>query len=318
MKYRRLGNSGLKLSELSYGSWVTFGNQIDVNLASELIKTAYDAGVNFFDNAEAYAAGESEKIMGDALYKLKFPRDTWCVSSKVFWGGDLPTQIGLSAKHIHDCCNKALKRLKVDYLDLYFCHRPDPDTPIEETVRAMDNLIKQGKILYWGTSEWSADQIEQAFKIANKNYLTPPTMEQPQYNLLNRDRFENEYKPIFEKYSMGTTIWSPLCSGILTGKYKNGIPKDARFSIESYKWLWEKFKEDGIEKEFTKIEKFCELANELKLTPAQLAIKWCLNNSNVSTVILGASKVEQLKQNLDSINLINHNIDFKKIEKLFE
>jgi len=317
LNYRKLGNSGLKVSELSYGSWVTFGNQIDVKLASELLKTAYDAGVNFFDNAEAYASGQSEKIMGKALKKLKIPRDSWCISSKVFWGGELPTQIGLSAKHINDCCHSALKRLKVEYLDLYFCHRPDPDTPIEETVRAMDNLIRQGKILYWGTSEWSAKQIDSAFKIAKKNYLTPPTMEQPQYNLLNRERVEIEYKPIFDKYSIGTTIWSPLCSGILTGKYKKGVPKDSRFSIESYKWLWEKFKEDGIEKKFTKIKKFCEISNELKLTPAQLAIKWCLNNTNVSTVILGASNKKQLQENLKVFDIDSSKINFKNIENCF-
>ncbi len=317
MNYRKLGKSGLKISELSYGSWVTFGNQIDTKLAKELIKTAYDSGVNFFDNAEAYAYGQSEEIMGKALSQLKIPRDTWCVSSKVFWGGELPTQRGLSAKHIHDCCNSALKRLKVDYLDLYFCHRPDPDTPIEETVRAMDNLIKQGKVIYWGTSEWSASQIESAYLIAKENFLTPPTMEQPQYNLLNREKLEIEYKPIFEKFSLGTTIWSPLCSGILTGKYRYGIPNNSRFSIESYSWLWDKFREDGIEKKFKEIGKFCELAKKFNLTPAQLAIKWCLNNENVSTVILGASNINQLKENLDIYDKKTDDLNIKDIENCF-
>ena len=230
MQYRNLGNSGLKVSELSFGSWVTFVNQLNEKNALECMAYAYDKGINFFDNAEAYASGESEVLMGKVLKKLKWDRDTFIVSSKVFWGGELPTQRGLSKKHIHDACNAALKRLQVDYLDLFFCHRPDPDTPISETVYAMNDLIHQGKILYWGTSEWTAEEISQAYEFAIENNLTPPTMEQPQYNLLDRQRFEVEYKPIFEKYNMGTTTWSPLASGALTGKYLEGVPDGSRTS----------------------------------------------------------------------------------------
>lgn len=298
MQYRKLGKSGLQLSELSYGSWVTFGNQIDENLACKLIKTAYDAGVNFFDNAEAYATGESEKIMGNALKKLGIKRDTWCISSKVFWGGELPTQRGLSRKHIHDCCHLAMKRLQVDYLDLYFCHRPDPDTPIEETVRAMDVLVRQGKILYWGTSEWSAQQIIKAHKIAAEFNLTPPTMEQPEYNMLNRERFEFEYLNLYKKYGMGTTIWSPLASGILSGKYNNGIPKNSRFKLDSYSWLWDSFIEQNGQEKIEKVKQLIPIAENLNITSAQLALLWCLQNSNVSTIILGASNIDQLNENL--------------------
>ncbi len=298
MNYRNLGNSGLKLSELSLGSWVTFGNQVFEDDAYDLIKCAYDKGVNFFDNAEAYTLGQSETIMGKALKKLDAPRDTWCVSSKVFFGGELPTQRGLSRKHIHDCCHAAMNRLQVDYLDLYFCHRPDPETPVEETVRAMDVLVKQGKILYWGTSEWSAEQIMDAHRIAAQFNLTPPTMEQPQYNMLHRDRFEIEYAPLYEKVGLGTTIWSPLASGILTGKYNNGIPKNSRFQLESYSWLWDRFSEEGGQQKMEKVKQVTELADVLKITPAQLALLWCLMNKNVSTVILGASSTEQLNENL--------------------
>lgn len=237
MEYRRLGRSGLKVSALSLGSWVTFGKQVDLNDAKTLLKTAYDSGVNFFDNAEGYEAGESEKIMGDAIDALGLPRDTFVVSSKVFWGGEKPTQLGLSAKHVRDACDAALRRLKVDYLDLFFCHRPDVDTPIEETVRAMHQLVMQGKIVYWGTSEWNAQQLTEAHAIARQEHLTPPTMEQPQYNMFNRDKVEGEYRPIYEQYGLGTTIWSPLASGILTGKYLDGIPDDSRMNLPGYEWL---------------------------------------------------------------------------------
>ena len=218
MQYRRLGRSGLKLSSLSLGSWVTFSYQLDDSAAIRLLKVAYDAGVNFFDNAEVYAAGESELMMGRALKRLGWSRDTFCVSSKVYWGGGRPTQRGLSRKHVHDACHAALKRLQLDYLDLFFCHRPDLETPIEETVRAMHDLVAQGKVLYWGTSEWSAQQIQQAYGIARAHGLTPPTMEQPQYNMLHRDRVEREYRPLYDEIGLGTTIWSPLASGVLTGK----------------------------------------------------------------------------------------------------
>ena len=298
MNYRRLGKTGLKVSELSYGSWVTFSFQLALDDATDMIRLAYDGGVNFFDNAEAYASGESEVLMGNILKKLNWNRDTYIVSSKVFWGGEMPTQRGLSKKHIHDACNAALKRLKVDYLDLFFCHRPDPDTPIIETVYAMNDLLHQGKIMYWGTSEWSAKEIKEAFLCAEKYNLRGPSMEQPQYNILYRERFEKEYKNIFKKYQIGSTIWSPLASGLLTGKYNEGIPNKSRFKVKGYEWLSESMKEV----DFTKIKKIVNLSKKLNIKPSQLAILWCLKNKNVSTVIIGASKLSQLKENLKSIN----------------
>ena len=297
MEYRNLGPSGLKISELSFGSWVTFVNQLKEKQATDCMALAYERGVNFFDNAEAYASGKSEILMGKILKKLKWDRDTYIVSSKAFWGGDLPTQRGLSKKHIHDACNAALKRLQVDYLDLFFCHRPDPETPIIETVYAMNDLLQQGKIMYWGTSEWSAKEIKKAFSISKKYNLRGPTMEQPQYNMLHKDRFEKEYKDIFKKYNLGATIWSPLASGILTGKYNNGIPANSRFKVTGYEWL-----ADSIEEiDFNKIKNFNTISKKLGIKLSQLAIIWCLKNKNVSTVILGASKLSQLKENLDSI-----------------
>lgn len=297
MEYRNLGNSGLKVSALSFGSWVTFVNQLGVKTATDCMSYAYENGVNFFDNAEAYASGESEMLMGKILKKLNWSRDTYIVSSKAFWGGELPTQKGLSKKHLHDACNAALERLQVDYLDLYFCHRPDPETPIIETVYAMNDLLQQGKILYWGTSEWSADEIVTAHKEAKKNNLRGPLMEQPQYNILHRDRFEREYKPLYKKYGLGTTIWSPLASGLLTGKYNKGIPKKSRFTVKGYEWLGESM--GSVD--FKKIKLVDKIATKLGITPSQLSILWCLYNKNVSTVILGASNLKQLKENLDSM-----------------
>jgi voltage-dependent potassium channel beta subunit len=307
MEYRKLGESGLKVSELSFGSWVTFVNQLTEKKALDCMAYAYEHGVNFFDNAEAYASGKSEILMGNILKKLKWDRDTYIVSSKVFWGGESPTQKGLSKKHIHDACHAALKRLKVDYLDLFFCHRPDPDTPIIETVYAMNDLLQQGKIMYWGTSEWSADNIKDAFKCAAKYNLRGPTMEQPQYNILCRERFEQEYKNIFKKYKIGSTIWSPLASGVLTGKYNKGIPEKSRFKVKGYEWLADSM----AEIDFNKITKIIKLSKKLNIKPSQLAILWCLKNKNVSTVIIGASKLSQLKENLESLNysdIINQNI----------
>ena len=301
MEYRRLGISGLKVSELSFGSWVTFVNQLDKKTAMDCMQYAYDNGVNFFDNAEAYASGESEILMGEILKKLKWTRDSYIVSSKVFWGGELPTQRGLSKKHVNDACNSALKRLQVDYLDLYFCHRPDPDTPIIETVYAMNDLLQQGKIMYWGTSEWSAEEIEEAFTCSKEYGLRPPAMEQPQYNILFRERFENEYENIFNKYKIGSTIWSPLASGILTGKYNDGIPLKSRFKVKGYEWLADSINESDQDK----IKKLSYISKELNISLAQLSIIWCLKNINVSTVILGASKVSQLKENLDSIKYVD-------------
>ncbi|MBV67807.1 MAG: aldo/keto reductase [Candidatus Marinimicrobia bacterium] len=298
MEYRNLGKSGLKVSELSFGSWVTFVNQLGLKTATNCMSYAYEHGVNFFDNAEAYASGKSEILMGKILKKLNWTRDTYIVSSKAFWGGQLPTQKGLSKKHLHDACNAALKRLQVEYLDLYFCHRPDPETPIIETVYAMNDLIYQGKILYWGTSEWSAKEIKKAHDEAEKNNLRGPLMEQPQYNILHRDRFEKEYKPLYKKYGLGTTIWSPLASGLLTGKYDKGIPKKSRFTVKGYEWLGESLNSVDLKK----IRNVQKIATSLGITPSQLSILWCLKNENVSTVILGASNLKQLKENLDSIN----------------
>lgn len=303
MEYRRLGRSGLKVSALSLGSWVTFGKQVDLNDAKTLLKTAYDSGVNFFDNAEGYEAGESEKIMGDAIDALGLPRDTFAVSSKVFWGGDKPTQLGLSAKHVRDACDAALRRLKVDYLDLFFCHRPDVDTPIEETVRAMHQLVMQGKIVYWGTSEWNARQLTEAHAIARQEHLTPPTMEQPQYNMFNRDKVEGEYRPIYEQYGLGTTIWSPLASGILTGKYLDGIPDDSRMNLPGYEWLKDNFLSETGKARLQKVRQLKPIADELGLSLTHLSLAWCLKNPNVSTVILGASRLSQLEDNLKALDV---------------
>lgn len=305
MEYRRLGKAGLKVSALSLGSWVTFGKQVDIGEARTLLKTAYDAGVNFFDNAEAYEAGESEKIMGEALVALGLPRDTFAVSSKVFWGGEKPTQLGLSAKHVRDACDAALRRLKVDYLDLFFCHRPDIDTPIEETVRAMHALVQQGKVIYWGTSEWSAQQITEAYAVAGACGLTPPTMEQPQYHLLHRDRVEREYAPLYENFGLGTTIWSPLASGLLTGKYNDAIPDDSRLNLPGYEWLKDLWASEEGQKKLEKIRKLTALAEEIGISVTHLSLAWCLKNSNVSTVILGASRLSQLKDNLASLDALD-------------
>ncbi|NOT32408.1 MAG: aldo/keto reductase [Planctomycetes bacterium] len=304
MQYRRLGRSGLQLSALSFGSWVTFSTQVDEGAAGELMKLAYDAGVNFFDNAEAYAAGESEVLMGRVLKKMGWGRDSYCVSSKVFWGGKLPTQRGLSKKHVRDCCHAALRRLQVEYLDLYFCHRPDLDTPIEETVRAMNELIAQGKVLYWGTSEWRADEIAAAHGVARALGLAGPTMEQPQYNLFARERVEREYLRLYEDIGLGTTIWSPLASGVLSGKYAEGVPKGSRMTLAGYEWLRERLESDAGREKVRKTRELASLAKELGASVAQLAIAWCLVNPRVSTVILGATKPAQLRENLAALDVV--------------
>ncbi len=308
MQYRRLGSTGLQLSALSFGAWVTFGNQVGRGEARELIAAAWDHGITFFDNAEGYADGEAERVMGDVLADLRLPRDGWCVSSKVFFGAakdPRPTQKGLSRKHVHDACHDALKRLRVDYLDLYFCHRPDPDTPIAETVWAMDTLIRQGKVLYWGTSEWPAAAIREAHKVARMHHLQPPTMEQPQYNLLHRERVELEYAPLYGECGMGTTIWSPLASGLLTGKYNEGVPADARLGKASYGWLQRMVLGDAESRRVERARRFTALAADLGVAPAPLAIAWCLRNPHVSTVLLGASRKEQLLQNLEALDLVD-------------
>lgn len=305
MEYRNLGKSGLQLSELSLGSWLTFGKQIGNNIAEELMHLAYNKGVNFFDNAEIYANGESEIVMGEILKKSYWSRDSYVVSSKVFFGiqgliDSKPTQKGLNRKHITEACHQALKRLQVDYLDLYFCHRPDKNTPIEETVWAMHNLITQGKVLYWGTSEWSAQEIMEAHVAAERYNLIPPTMEQPQYNMLHRDKFEVEFELLYKNWGMGTTIWSPLASGVLTGKYNGSQkPTDTRLQIEGLEWLKDKM---VTETHLAKVDQLKTIANELGLSLPVLAIAWCLKNQNVSTVMLGASKTSQLEETLTAVD----------------
>lgn len=308
MKYRRLGRSGLKLSALSFGSWVTFGRQLDVKRAEDCMIAAYDAGVNFFDNAEAYARGESEILMGKVLKKAGWSRDSYVVSSKVFWGAvpdPKPTQMGLSRKHVIEACHQALRRLQLDYLDLYFCHRPDRETPIEETVRAMHDLVIQGKVLYWGTSEWSAQQIMEAYSIARQYGLTPPTMEQPQYHMFHRERVEVEYDRLYREIGLGTTIWSPLASGLLTGKYNNGIPEDSRANIKGFEWLKDRFQSEEYQRHIEKIRELAVIAEELDTNMPRLALAWCLKNPNVSTVITGASRIEQVEDNLQALLLVD-------------
>ncbi|HUM47938.1 MAG TPA: aldo/keto reductase, partial [Chitinophagales bacterium] len=295
--------AGLPLSVVSLGSWLTFGKQIEDDVAEKLMKTAYDHGVNFFDNAEIYARGKSEKVMGKILKKMKWDRDSYCVSSKVFFGvGKFPTQKGLHRKHVTEACEQAMKRLNVKYLDLYFCHRPDPETPIEETVWAMHHLIQQGKILYWGTSEWSANQITEAHTIAGRHHLIGPSMEQPQYNMLHRERFESEYSILFARFGMGSTIWSPLASGLLTGKYLSENADNTRLSMAGMEWLKEQKLNDQTA--LDKVRKLKKIADELNVSLAKFAIAWCLKNPNVSTVLLGASKVEQLTENLAAVEVV--------------
>jgi voltage-dependent potassium channel beta subunit len=306
MQYRRLGATGLPLSALSFGAWVTFGTKIGRGEARELIAQAWDAGINFFDNAETYANGEAERIMGDALADLRLPRDGWCVSSKVFFGAvdaPRPTQRGLSRKHVVDACHQALKRLRVDYLDLYYCHRPDPDTPVEETVAAMDLLVRQGKVLYWGTSEWPADTIRAAAKFARQHGLAVPVVEQPQYNLLHRERVEFEYAPLYAELGLGLTTWSPLASGLLSGKYQQGAPADSRLETPGYAWLARSMFGGEREARLAQVARFLGVARELGTEPAPLAIAWCLKNPRVSSVILGATRPEQLAQNLTALEL---------------
>jgi voltage-dependent potassium channel beta subunit len=300
MNYRRLGKAGLKVSELSLGAWVTYGGQVGQDIAERCMAEAWEHGVNFFDNAEGYAEGNAEIVMGNAFKRLGWKREEFVVSTKVFWGGNGPNQTGLSHKHVIEGVNNALRRLQVEYVDLCFCHRPDPETPIEETVRAMDILVKQGKVFYWGTSEWSAAEIAYAYAVAKENHLTPPSMEQPQYNMLVRDRFEKEYAPLYRDLGYGTTIWSPLASGILTGKYNDGVPEDSRANLKGYEWL----KNAMLRPEWLeKVRQLKPIADELGCTQAQLALAWCLTNENVSTVITGASRPEQVRENMKALDV---------------
>jgi voltage-dependent potassium channel beta subunit len=304
MEYNRLGKSGLKVSALSLGSWLTFGKQIENGIAERLMDVAYENGVNFFDSAEIYSKGESERVMGAILSKKDWSRDSYIVSSKAFFGdgGLLPTQKGLNRKHLVEACEAAIKRLQVDYLDLFFCHRPDKETPIEETVWTMHNLIQQGKILYWGTSEWSAQEIMEAHMIARQYNLIGPTMEQPQYNMFERAKVEVEFDQVYKTVGLGTTIWSPLASGLLTGKYNDGMPEETRLSIEGLEWLRDRtLAEEGIEK----VRELTVFAKELGMSMPQLGVAWCNANPNVSTVILGASKVSQLEENLKVVDLMD-------------
>lgn len=305
MEYRRMGRSGLQLSVLSYGSWVTFHKQIDDSIADELMGIAYDNGINFFDNAEAYALGESEKMMGRILKKKNWDRTSYTVSSKAFFGWrgkeNKPNQTGLSRKHLMEACHEALQRLQLDYLDLFFCHRPDPNVPIEEVVWTMHNLIQQGKILYWGTSQWSGAEIMEAHRVAQQYGLIGPTVEQPQYNMFERFKVEQDYLPVFQNVGLGTTIWSPLAAGFLTGKYLNGIPDDSRLAIQGFDWLKERWVQEA---KIEKVKKLAVLAQEMGVSLAELAIAWTIKNPNVTTAILGATKKQQLEENLKALQVL--------------
>lgn len=321
MEYRRLGRSGLELSVLSFGSWVTFHKQVDDNSADELMGIAYDRGINFFDNAEVYALGESEKMMGRVLKKKNWDRTSYTVSSKAYFGWrgkeDKPNQTGLSRKHLFEACHEALQRLQLDYLDLFFCHRPDVKVPIEEVVWTMHNLIQQGKILYWGTSQWSGAEIMEAHRVAHQHHLIGPVMEQPQYNMFERFKMEQDYLPVFRNVGLGTTIWSPLAAGFLTGKYNEGIPDGSRLAMEGFDWLKERWLQD---EKIKKARKLTELAKKLNVSLASLAIAWTIRNPNVTTAILGATKKEQLEENLKAlevVKLLTPDV-LEKIEKILQ
>ncbi len=303
MNYRRLGSAGLKLSELSLGSWVTYGAQVDESKSIALMKSAYDAGVNFFDNAEAYALGQSEIIMGNTLKKLGWRRVSYSISTKFFWGlNEGPNErFTLNRKYLMQAIEGSLKRLQLDYVDLIFCHRPDPETPVEETVRAMHDIISQGKALYWGTSEWSAEQIMQAYMIADRHHLHKPQMEQPQYNMFAREKVEKEFLRLYRETGLGLTTWSPLDSGILTGKYNGGIPAGSRLAMQGYEWLRDR---ELTTEKIGKVKELMPIASDLGCSLAQLAIAWCVKNQNVSTVITGASRPEQLAENIKSLEIV--------------
>jgi len=321
MEYRKMGKTGLQLSTLSFGSWVTFHKQINDGIADELMGIAYDAGVNFFDNAEVYAAGESEKMMGRVLSKKNWDRTSIVLSSKAYFGwrgkANKPNQTGLSRKHLTEACHEALIRLQTDYLDLYYCHRPDKTTPIEEVVQTMNTLIQQGKILYWGTSEWSGVEIMEAHRVAAAMHLIGPSVEQPQYNLFERAKMENEYLEIFKNLGMGTTIWSPLASGLLTGKYNDDIPEGSRFQLEGFEWLRDRLL---MQESIKKVQLLGAMAKALKVSTASLSIAWCIKNPNVSTAILGATNKAQLVDNLTAIDtaaLLTAEM-MEQIENIFE
>jgi voltage-dependent potassium channel beta subunit len=305
MIYRRLGRSGLKVSVLSFGSWVSFGPQLDIDKAAACMEEARDHGVNFFDNAEAYAGGKSEQIMGDVIAKLGWERHSYVISSKFFWGLHGEEAINsyhtLNRKYLMEAIDASLERFGLDYLDLIFCHRADPDTPIEETVWAMSDIVSSGKALYWGTSEWTADEIRAAYEIAERHHLHKPLMEQPQYNLVERDKVEKEYARLYEDIGLGLTTWSPLASGLLTGKYVDGVPEGSRATLEGYDWLKKMVTNEEAN---AKVVKLKEVADDLGCTLAQLSIAWCAKNENVSTVITGASRPEQVTENMKALDVM--------------
>jgi voltage-dependent potassium channel beta subunit len=320
MEYRNLGSAGLKVSALSYGAWVTFGTQIGEDMAFELMKTAFDAGVNFFDNAEAYAGGEAENIMGKVIKRAGWKRSDLVLSTKIFWGGSGPNDRGLSRKHIVEGMDAALQRLQTDYVDLVFAHRPDIHTPIEETVRAFDHVINQGKAFYWGTSEWSAEQIMEAYAVARREHLIPPQMEQPQYHMFHRDKVEREFAHLYDEIGLGTTIWSPLASGLLTGKYNQGMPEGTRATLEGYEWLRSRFEDEEAVQRIAKVGELLNIADDLGVSMAQLALAWTLKNPNISTTITGSSKPEQIVENMKAIEVISQLDDdvMEKIETILD
>jgi voltage-dependent potassium channel beta subunit len=306
MEYRRLGGSGLQVSALSLGAWITIGGQIGEEATLECMRTAREAGVNFFDNAEAYAHGNAETVMGKAIRRLGWKRSDVVVSTKLFWGGHGPNDLGLSRKHLREGTEASLARLGLDYVDLLFCHRPDPRTPIEETVRAMSWLVDRGWTLYWGTSEWDARQVQAAYAIARQEHLVPPQMEQPQYNMFHRARVEIELAPLYREIGLGTTIWSPLASGLLTGKYNDGIPPGSRLGLPGLEWLRDSVLGDAASAKalIAKVRRLGEIAREMNCTTAQLALAWCLRLPEVSSVITGASRAEQVAENMKALDLV--------------
>ena len=305
MEYRFLGRSGLKISALSIGAWITFGGQVGEEAAYDCLKTAFEAGVNFFDNAESYSGGHAETVMGNVVKRVGWKRSDLVISTKIFWGGEGPNDTGLSRKHLMEGINASLQRLQMDYVDLLFCHRPDLYTPIEEVVWTMNQIISQGKAFYWGTSEWSAMQIMQAYGIARTEHLIPPLMEQPEYNMFHRERVEKEYAKLYQEIGLGTTTWSPLASGLLTGKYNDGIPAGTRVTIKGFEWLLKDFIGEAAERNIEKVRNLMPNAAELGCTMAQLAIAWCLNNPHVSSVITGASRKSQVTENMQALEVAN-------------
>ena len=324
MEYRHLGHSGLHVSAISLGAWVTYGSQVGEDVAADCMKVAFDHGVNFFDNAEAYASGRAETVMGNVIRKLGWRRSDLVISTKLFWGGKGPNRgpndVGLSRKRIVEGTDASLKRLQLDHVDLLYCHRPDPDTPIEETVRAMNHVLNQGKALYWGTSEWSAEDIREAAAIAQTNHLIGPLMEQPQYHMFHRDRVEREYAPLYQEIGLGLTIWSPLASGLLTGKYDKGLIPNTRASLPGMEWLKEELVGASAQPKIEVVKKLKPIADGLGCTRAQLALAWCLKNQNVSSAITGATRPEQMKDNLGALDVLPKltNGVMKEIESLLE